>query len=64
MIRTEPFKCPSCGALYQIVKIEAGLETIDHQLNCRACGAELNGRDGQFVLKYYLLRNPGQLRGR
>ena len=64
MIRTEPFKCPSCGALYQIVKIEAGRETIDHQLNCRACGAELSGRDGQFVLKYYLLRNPGQLRGR
>jgi hypothetical protein len=31
-------------------------------LTCRACGAPLGGRDGDFVLKYFLLWNPRQLR--
>jgi predicted Zn finger-like uncharacterized protein len=62
MIRTEPFKCPDCGAVYQVVKVEAGPETVDRQVRCRAYGALLGGRDGEFVLKYFLLWNPRQLR--
>ena len=62
MVRTEPFKCPDCGAVYQVVKVEAGPETVDRQVRCRACGAPLGGRDGDFVLKYFLLWNPRQLR--
>jgi hypothetical protein len=60
MVRTEPFKCPNCGSLYQIVKADAGPETVDRQIKCR--GAPLNGRDGQFVLKYFLVCCPGRLR--
>ena len=61
MLRTVQFKCLNCGALYQVLKCEAGPETDDRQIKCRACGAPLVGRDGQFVLKYFLLRTPGQM---
>jgi DNA-directed RNA polymerase subunit RPC12/RpoP len=61
MLRTVQFKCSNCGALYQVVKGEAGPETDDRQITCRACGAPLVGRDGQFVLKYFLLRTSGQM---
>jgi predicted Zn finger-like uncharacterized protein len=62
MILTVPFTCPNCGAQYQVVKIEAGPETVDCQVRCRTCGAGLVGQEGPFVLKYFLLRNPRQLR--
>jgi predicted Zn finger-like uncharacterized protein len=50
------FTCPNCQALYQVVKVEAGPETAFHDVTCRACGAPLSGRDGEFVVKYFLLR--------
>jgi predicted Zn finger-like uncharacterized protein len=62
MVKTESFKCPNCGALYQVVKVDAGPETVDRQIKCHACDALLNGRDGQLVLKYFLTWNPGRLR--
>jgi ssDNA-binding Zn-finger/Zn-ribbon topoisomerase 1 len=45
--------CPTCKALYQVVKVEAG-ETTDR--DCRVCGGPLAGREGRFVLKYFFLR--------
>jgi hypothetical protein len=50
------FNCPNCNALYQIVKVEAGPETVDTQITCRVCGAPLPGREDGLVLKYFLLR--------
>jgi hypothetical protein len=50
------FTCPSCNALYQVVKAEPGPETVDREIACRSCGGALAGRDGKFVLKYFLLR--------
>ena len=47
MLRTVQFQCLNCGALYQVLKCEAGPETDDRQITCRACGAPLVGRDGQ-----------------
>jgi hypothetical protein len=55
------FNCPNCDALYQIVKVEAGLETIDAQVTCRICGAPLPGREGGMVLKYFLLRKAARV---
>ncbi|MGA8652944.1 MAG: hypothetical protein ACLP19_06090 [Xanthobacteraceae bacterium] len=54
------FKCPSCDGLYQVVKVEAGPETIDGEIACRVCHAPLAPRDGEFVLKYFLLREGGR----
>jgi hypothetical protein len=50
------FVCPNCGALYELVKMEAGPETVDRAVACLFCGAPLSGREGQFVLKYFSLR--------
>jgi hypothetical protein len=50
------FTCPNCQALYEIVKVEAGPETDDREIGCRACGGPLIAREGKFVLKYFLLR--------
>ena len=47
-------------SLYHLIKVEAGPETVDRKLNCQACGAPLPARDGQFVLKYFLLRKPSR----
>jgi hypothetical protein len=56
------FNCPSCNALYQVVKVEAGPETIFADVSCRVCGGALAGREDQFVLKYFLLRKTGRAR--
>ena len=50
------FKCPSRDALYEVIRAEAGPETRDSEIGCRVCGAPLAPRDGEFVLKYFLLR--------
>ena len=36
MVRTEPFRCPNCGTFYQLVKADAGPETVDRQIKRRA----------------------------
>jgi predicted Zn finger-like uncharacterized protein len=48
--------CPNCNAVYQIVKAEARPETAVQEVKCRACNAPLPARDGNFVLKYFMLR--------
>jgi predicted Zn finger-like uncharacterized protein len=54
--RFNTFTCPNCQALYEIVKVEAGPETEKREIICRACGGSLTAREGEFVLKYFLLR--------
>ena len=55
------FTCPNCQALYHVVKAEAGPETIFQDVPCRVCGEPLVGREGEFVLKYFLLRKAGRV---
>ena len=50
------FVCPNCDALYELVKVEAGPETVAREVACRSCKAPLSGMEGKFVLKYFLLR--------
>ena len=50
------FTCPNCGALYQLVKVDAGPESDNREITCRSCGGPLTGREGGLVLKYFLLR--------
>ena len=54
------FNCPNCNALYQLVKAEAGPETDNREITCRARGGPLTGREGRFVLKYFLLRKAAR----
>lgn len=50
----------NCKALYQLVKAEAGPETIDRAVPCRCCGHLLPVCEGDFVLKYFLLLPAGR----
>ena len=49
------FNCPNCSALYQLVCVEADTIAVDRELSCLSCGGPLQGRQGRFVLKYFLL---------
>jgi len=58
------FPCAHCQALYHVVKVEAGAETTEAEVTCRACGAPFTGREGTFVLKYFMLRHGARGRRR
>ena len=58
------FTCANCQALYHVVKVEAGPETTEAEVTCRACGAPFAGREGTFVLKYFMLRHGARGRRR
>jgi hypothetical protein len=55
-VRKPFFKCTGCAALYQVVRAEAGPETREGDIACCICGAPLAARDGEIILKYFLLR--------
>jgi hypothetical protein len=52
----EPFSCPHCNALHNVVRKEAGAAMITRQATCRACGGPLPAREVKFALSYLLLR--------
>jgi hypothetical protein len=51
--RPEPVKCPSCGARYKLVRVEAEPTLEKAELSCMRCGARLQEREGRFALKYF-----------
>jgi hypothetical protein len=53
-----PFECPNCGAQYKLVRLETNEVLPDQQLACRKCGGPLHGREGRFILKYFLVDRP------
>ena len=55
------FTCPNCQALYHVVKVEAGPETVFQDVACRVCRGSLLGHEGNLVLKYFLLREAGRV---
>lgn len=57
---SKSFHCPNCDALYQLIQTEAGPETVDQRIACRVCDSPFPARDGQFILKYFLLREAGR----
>jgi predicted RNA-binding Zn-ribbon protein involved in translation (DUF1610 family) len=58
------FLCPNCGAVYELVRVEAETVTADRELTCLACGGPLQGREGRFALKYFLLGRPHSVKPR
>ena len=56
------FRCPGCNALYQVVRAKVGPETVDLKTACCICSGPLVAREGQFVLKYFLLRKAARAR--
>jgi len=58
------FVCPTCGAAYKVVRVEAASLEADRPITCRRCGGPLNGREGRFILKYFLTDRPKAQFGR
>ena len=48
------FNCPNCGARYEVVRIEEPPRPTHREVTCLSCGGPLHGREGKFVLKYFL----------
>ena len=58
-----PFDCRTCGAKYQVIRVEAPEEpTIYGEIVCVCCGGQLAGRDGSLLLKYFLVERPRTFR--
>ena len=49
-----PFACPTGGAYYEIVRVEAGPVMPEGRLTSVKCGGPLHAREGRFILKYFL----------
>jgi predicted Zn finger-like uncharacterized protein len=49
------FDCPTCDARYKVVRAEVDALYADRDVSCRNCGSPLQGRDGDFFLKYFLV---------
>jgi hypothetical protein len=52
------FKCPNCEARYEVVRIEEPPRPTHREVTCLSCGGPLLGRDGRFLLKYFLIERP------
>jgi hypothetical protein len=53
--KAAPFECPQCRAKYDVVRMEAPQVAADSEITCINCGGPLTGREGPFVLKYFLV---------
>jgi predicted RNA-binding Zn-ribbon protein involved in translation (DUF1610 family) len=53
MVEATSFACPTCGAEYKVVRVEAPVTAGEGQLTCTSCGGPLNAREGRFALKYF-----------
>ena len=52
------FNCPNCEAGYEVVRIEEPPHPTDREVTCLSCGGPLYGREGRFILKYFLTDRP------
>jgi predicted Zn finger-like uncharacterized protein len=52
------FNCPNCGARYEVIRVEAPPRPTDREVTCLSCGGPLHGREGKYLLKYFLTERP------
>ena len=52
--RNNALPLPELRRRVHACRAEAG-PPPDHQIECRRCGAPLHGREGKFILKYFLI---------
>ena len=56
-----PYHCAHCGARYEIVRVEASpVPAKIREITCVSCGGPLEGREGPFFLKYFLVDHQSQ----
>jgi hypothetical protein len=54
----EPFHCPTCQGQYKLVRAEADGQSFNGTIECYYCDGPSIGREGQFVLKYFVADQP------
>ena len=54
--KTVEFHC-RCGAQYKVARQEAP-PNQNGEVTCLSCGAPLDPREGEFVLKYFRVKRP------
>jgi predicted Zn finger-like uncharacterized protein len=66
MSKLEPirFNCPSCGAEYKIVTIEAPSDAQYGKISCLRCDAVFPTGDGGVFFKYFLVGGHGRRKPR
>jgi hypothetical protein len=53
------FHCPVCAAKYEVVGFADPLgPTTEGDVACICCGGPLHAREGEFLLKYFLIERP------
>jgi hypothetical protein len=53
------FECPNCAAKHEVVRVEAPPgPTTDREITCLSFGGPLHGREGRFLLKYFMIERP------
>ena len=52
------FRCRQCDADYELVRMAVPAERHEREIACLCCGAPLQGRQGDYVLKYFLVGRP------
>jgi hypothetical protein len=50
------FVCPGCGSGYKVVRAKADADLPHRLIYCRVCKQPLAAIDGEFVVKYFLVR--------
>jgi transcription elongation factor Elf1 len=57
---TETFKCPHCGALYEIITDEKTVSENKDTGDCRVCGKQMqmDVTKGSSILHYELVKMP------
>jgi transcription elongation factor Elf1 len=53
----ETFKCPHCGALYEIT-YEKTVSHDKHTADCQVCGKQIASTNGPSIPRYELVKMP------
>lgn len=54
------FTYSQCGAHYKVVRVKAESQSFDRLLHCKVCKQQLAARDGEDILKYFLISRPAR----
>jgi predicted Zn finger-like uncharacterized protein len=52
---SQDFACPQCESRYKLIREKAGPPTSNQPVRCRVCGHVLASREGEDILKYFLI---------
>jgi hypothetical protein len=56
-LQPSQFRCPHCSSTYRLVRMEVPVDPQKpaREITCLNCGGPLRGREGVFLLKYFLV---------